>query len=92
MESAPLRGAQGGLCPPYARSNALAASRLALAGYPLGDFGNNFQRTAKVATRSAHDKLEHVAASATAETFEAPFFRRNVKRRIAFFVQWAEAD
>jgi hypothetical protein len=71
MKSAPLRGAQG--LRPYARSNPRAASRLALAGYPLAEIGHDFQRTAKVTACRAHHKLEHVTPGATAQTLEDLF-------------------
>jgi hypothetical protein len=76
---------------PYARSKPLAASRLALAGYPR-NFRDNLQRTPKIAASRTHQKLKHVAACATAKALENLLAGMNVERRVPFRMQRAKAD
>ena len=65
MRNIRLRRIEG--ASPPARSKARVASRLAFARYPFGKFGDDLQRAAEVAARNALNKLEHIAASATAK-------------------------
>jgi hypothetical protein len=90
MKRAPLRGAKG--LRPYARSKPLAASRLALAGYPFGEFDHDSKGTAKIATGKAHCKSKNVAALPAAEAMEHLFSRMDIEGRVPLVMQRAKAD
>jgi hypothetical protein len=81
----PLRGLQG--LRPYATSKALAASRLALGGYPR----NNLQRLTEIALLNPHDEIKDVAAHPAAKTEENPSIRFNIKRRMSLRMKGAQA-
>jgi hypothetical protein len=81
----PLRGLQG--LRPYATSKALAASRLALDGYPR----NNLQRLTEIAPLNPHDEIKDVATNPAAKTEENPSIRFDVKRGMAFRMKGAQA-
>jgi hypothetical protein len=85
ISARPLRGLQG--LRPYATSKALAASRLALGGYPR----NNLQRLTEIASLNPHDEIKDVATSPTAKTEENLSIRFDVKRRMAFRMKRAQA-
>jgi hypothetical protein len=77
---------------PFARTKPQAASRLVGASYPFQEIGNSSQGVIEITPRSAHDKREDVAPSATPKAVEDLFLGVNVERRIAFGVEWTEAN
>jgi len=90
MECAPLRGAEG--LRPYPRVKTRAASRLTVAGYLFGEFGDDLQRAKKVTARGAHDESEQVSSGPTPEAVENLFLSVNIERGMALAVDWTEAD